>query len=349
MMQALQLVATGAPLEARSIPTPDPGPDDVLVRIVAAGICHSDAHYRRGGPKLGALPQTLGHEVAGHIERVGRDVAGWKPGERVCAHYLITCGRCARCRRGLEQFCETVQMIGKDRQGGFAEFIVVPGRNLHRVPDGVSLGHAAIMMCSSATAWHALRKARLIPGEHVAVFGVGGLGYSAIQLAQAFGAGKVFAIDVIEEKLVLAEALGAIPIDASVLDPIEQLSEATVGEGVSVSLDLVGRPETISQSIRALGIQGRAVLVGIGNQSFSINPYRDLLGKESELIGCSDHLHSELDPLLALAARGALDLKHAVSRRIPMDAGLINKVLDDLEAGTANLRTVLRPNGDIDP
>lgn len=346
MMHALQLVATGRPLESRRVPIPDPGPDEVLLRIAAAGICHSDAHYRRGGPSLGALPQTLGHEVAGTVAALGTGVRGFATGDRVCAHYLVTCGRCSRCRRGLEQFCRGVEMIGKDRDGGFAEYIVLPARNLCRVPESLALEQAALMMCSSATAWHALRKARLSPGERVAVFGIGGLGYSALQLAKAFGAGQLFAVDRIDEKLALASSLGAVALDGRSGDAAEQITEATGGEGVDVVLDLVGSPETIAQSIRSLGIQGRAVLVGIGDRGFDIDPYRDILGKEAELIGCSDHLFSELDPLLALAAGGGLDLGPSISRRLALDADAVNAALDDLERGTAHLRSVVLPSGE---
>ncbi len=375
-MRAVQLVATGRPLEDRAVALPEPGPGEVRVRVAAAGICHSDAHYRRGGPSLGSLPLTLGHEVAGTVDAVGEGVAegAWDavdegvaevapnppievvssdtnralaralvPGERVCLHYLVTCGRCAACLRGGEQFCARVQMIGKDRDGGFAEYIVVPARNAIRVPDAVSHAHAAVMMCSSATAWHALVKGRLQPGESVAVFGIGGLGVSAVQLADVFGAATVYAVDRVPAKLALAERLGAVPVSAAEGDdPLAALAALTGGRGVDVALDLVGRPATIAAAVKCLGVQGRAVLVGIGDRPFTVDPYRDILGKETEIIGCSDHMHGEIAGLLELAASGRLDLGAAVTREVPLAAGAVNAALDALEAGTDGVRTVVR-------
>src|SRR2546430_12559920 len=190
-MKAVRVVQPGRPLELQEIPRPQQRDEEVLIRIKAAGICHSDAHYRAGVSSVASLPITLGHEVAGVVE---------KTGERVCVHYLATCGQCAFCQSGTEQFCTTVQMIGKDRDGGFAEFIAVPERSVFHLPDEIPFEQGAILMCSSATSLHALNKARLRDGETVAVFGVGGLGISAVQLAKHFGAAEVFAVDINPEK-----------------------------------------------------------------------------------------------------------------------------------------------------
>ncbi|MCB0216656.1 MAG: alcohol dehydrogenase catalytic domain-containing protein [Chloroflexi bacterium] len=340
-MRAVQLVETGRPLQDREIARPDPGPQEVRVRVVAAGICHSDAHYRRGGPRLGRLPQTLGHEVAGIIDALGAEVRGPGLGDRVCLHYLVTCGDCARCRRGEEQFCPRAEMIGKDRDGGFAEFIVVPARNAIRIPNGLAFDHAALMMCSSATAWHALVKGRLAAGERLLVFGIGGLGVSALQLARVFGAAEVYAVDRVPAKLALAERMGAIAVNAAEEDPIEALARRGAG-GVDVALDFVGTPATLAAAVKCLAPRGRAVFVGIGDQPFAVDPYRDILAKEAEIIGCSDHLHGELETLLALAARGGLDLSLALDRRLPLEAAAINAALDALEAGTETVRSVIQ-------
>ncbi|MFZ2358982.1 MAG: alcohol dehydrogenase catalytic domain-containing protein, partial [Anaerolineae bacterium] len=209
-MRAVRLAAVGRPLEMQEVLLPAVGPLDVLVQVRAAGICHSDAHYRAGVSPAGPLPLTLGHEVSGVVAQVGELVNGWRPGDRVCLHYLATCGHCAYCNQGTEQFCATGQMIGKHRDGGYAEFIVVPARSVFPLPDAIPFEQGAVMMCSSATALHALRKGRLAAGESVAVFGAGGLGMSAIQLAQALGALRVFAVDRDAGRLALAERLGAI-------------------------------------------------------------------------------------------------------------------------------------------
>src|SRR6476660_9766078 len=160
-MRAVQLAKLGKPLIDAEVPIPDIGPADVMVRVAACGICHSDAHYRAGISKIDSLPVTLGHEVAGRVETVGEEVRHVGPGDRVYVHYLVSCGCCDFCSRGHEQFCAEGQMIGKHRDGGYAEFIKVPGRNVFVLPEGIPFEHGAIMMCSSATALHALNKARL--------------------------------------------------------------------------------------------------------------------------------------------------------------------------------------------
>src|SRR5689334_10230191 len=157
-MRTVQLAKLGKPLEEREVPVPKIGPSDVLVRVAACGICHSDAHYRAGTSKIDPLPVTLGHEVAGWVEAVGKEVARVSPGDRACIHYLVSCGNCGFCLRGNEQFCASVQMIGNHRDGGYAEFIKVPGRNVFALPDEISFEQGAVMMCSSATALHALKK-----------------------------------------------------------------------------------------------------------------------------------------------------------------------------------------------
>src|SRR5438045_3505221 len=128
-MRAVRLMRIGKPLEQAEIPVPEAGPDEVLIRVAAAGICHSDAHYRAGVSKMDNLPVTLGHEVTGKVEKIGEAVTNVVPGDRVCVHYLVHCGSCEFCVRGLEQFCRSGQMIGKHCDGGYAEFITIPVKN----------------------------------------------------------------------------------------------------------------------------------------------------------------------------------------------------------------------------
>ena len=340
-MKAVRLVAPGRPLELHDVPIPVPGPDEVLVRIHAAGICHSDVHYRAGVSSAGPLPLTLGHEVAGVIERVGEKVRPLRPGDRVCAHYLATCGTCAWCAGGHEQFCADGQMLGKHRPGGFAEYTVMPARSLFVLPPEISYAHGAVLMCSSATALHALRKARLQPGETVAVFGLGGLGASAVQLAKALGAATVYAVDLNAEKLALAEKFVGVPVNARATDPVAEILRLTGGRGVNVALELIGLPLTMQQAVRVLGKLGRAALAGLTQQPFSVNPYLELINQEAEIIGVSDHLAREIPELLRLTTEGRLDLGPIVSRVVPLDATAINGVLDELKIFGGATRTVV--------
>ena len=322
---------------------PSVGPRDVLVRVKAAGICHSDAHYRAGVSPVSFLPLTLGHEVAGVVEHVGPAVQSFAPGNRVCVHYLLTCGECAFCQAGTEQFCAAAQMIGKHRDGGYAEFLAVPERSVFRLPDEIPFEQGAILMCSSATSLHALNKARLSRGETVAIFGVGGLGISAVQLAQHFGAAEIYAVDINPHKLEIAERLGAIPVNATAGNPIEQIQQLTHGRGVNVALELVGLALTMRQAVQSLAVLGRAALVGLTRETFEVAPYCALLNKEAEIIGVSDHLASEIPVLLELARRGKLDLSHGIIRTVPLEAGAVNDALDRLEKFGNDVRVVIMP------
>lgn len=342
-MKAVRLVEIGRALQMQELPIPAVGAKDVLVRIKAAGICHSDVHYRAGTSPVGPLPQTLGHEIAGIVEDVGSEVANVAIGDRVCLHYLLTCGQCYYCRTGNEQFCVEGKMLGKHCDGGYAEFIAVPERNAVSLPDAVSFEQGAALMCSSSTSFHALRKARLQPGETVAIFGAGGLGMSAIQLARAFGALAVYAVDINEAKLGQAQAFGAVPIDASQRDPVAELRRLTGGRGVDVTLEVIGLKRTMEQAVQSLAILGRAVMVGIADESFAIDSYSELLGKEAEVIGSADHLLSELPVLVEFVRQGRLDLSQVVARTVPLEASAINQAMDGLAQFGGEVRTVITP------
>lgn len=342
-MKSVRMVQAGKPLELQEIPTPAIGEKEILVRVRAAGICHSDAHYRAGRSPMGKMPITLGHEVAGVVERIGAQVAEIKVGDRVCLHYNISCGDCYYCKIGHEQFCNTVKMLGHHVDGGYAEYIAVPARNAIPLPDEIPFEQGATLMCASATAFHALSKGRVKAGETVAVFGVGGLGLSAIQLARALGAVDVYAVDIKQDKLELASEYNAISIDASRLDAVEEIRKLTKGRGVNVALEMIGLRKTMEQAIDSVGNLGRAVMVGLNQQPISVNTYMQVLGKEAEIIGSNDHLLEELPILVDLARRKILDTSRVVSQVIPLDADRINQRLDELELFTSDMRAVILP------
>jgi len=343
-MRAVQLTEVGKPLIGADVPIPEIGPSDVLIRVAAAGICHSDAHYRAGVSKIDHLPLTLGHEIAGCVEKVGNHVANVSAGDRVCVHYLVHCGTCEFCMRGLEQFCRSGQMIGKDRDGGYAEFIKVPNANVFQLPDEIPFEVGAIIMCSSATALHALNKARLRPGESLAIFGFGGLGFSALQVARALGCGQIYVVEINAAKLATVASMGAIAIDAKAADPVEQIKEATAGRGVDVALELIGSVKTMRQAVLCLGSLGRAALVGITSEAMSVSPYTELINKEVEIIGVSDHLASELPVLIEFARGGKLRFPLETLRVVDLDEFQINAALDSLQDSIDHIRTVIVPS-----
>jgi propanol-preferring alcohol dehydrogenase len=330
-MRAIRLARAAASLIDETLADPHPTEHEVVIDIRAAGICHSDAHYRAGRGSV-ALPLTLGHEIAGVVVETGSGVTGIAIGDRVAVHYLLSCGECDACRLYGEQFCAHGAMIGKDRDGGYAERIVVPARNAVPIPDAVPFEHAAVMMCSTATAWHALRLANLQRNESLAILGFGGLGVSALQLARTLGVEMIFAVDVVPEKLEAAKRMGAIPVEAMTVEEMQR---------VDVALDFAGHPATTSAALRALAPGGRLMVVAINLRELDIDPYRDVLARERRIIGCSDHLREELVELLDMAARREIDLSAAITRTVPLHAVAIDEALDDIERGTAHLRSVI--------
>lgn len=296
-MRAVRLLRFGSALESFHLDDPRPAAGEIVVGVRAAGICHSDAHYRAGGGRVN-LPVTLGHEVAG--------VTG--SGERVALHYLFDNG----------------DMLGKERDGGYAERVVVEKQNAIPIPDAVSFEHAAIMMCSTATAWHALKLSAIRPGESLAIIGFGGLGVSAIQLARLLGVRETGVVDVVEEKLKLAKSFGAVELHS-----------------FDVALEFSGNPSAALHALRSLKPGGRLIIVAINLRKLEIDAYSDVLTKERRIIGCSDHTREELVELMEIARRGEIDLSRAITRRVRLDAKAINDVLDDLDRGTSHLRTVI--------
>jgi propanol-preferring alcohol dehydrogenase len=314
-MKAVRLMSVDQPLVLEEVPRPKADSGEVLVEVQAAGICHSDAHYRKGTTPAGPLPLTPGHEVAGVVAEAGPGVKNLSVGERVCLHYLVVCGECTHCRTGHEQFCSRGAMLGKHRDGGYAEYIVVPEWNAVPLPENIPFDQGAVMMCSSATALHALRKARLKAGETVAVYGAGGLG----------------------------AGFGAVPIDAGAQDPVEAIREATSGRGVDVTVEMIGSPGTMRQAVQSLAPLGRAAIAGLTDRLLELDSYGELIGGEAEVIGVSDHLRSELPNLIGLVERGRLNLGSVITGAVPLEAEAINDVLDGLEAGTVTGRVVIRP------
>ena len=304
-MRAVRLFTTGERLQNVILDVSTPGAGEISVEIRAAGICHSDAHYRAGKGRVN-LPLTPGHEIAGVVEGTG---------QRVALHYLLPDGR----------------MLGKEVDGGYAERIIVPAENAVPIPDEVSFEQAAIMMCSTATAHHALNLSAMARGESVAILGFGGLGVSALQLAKIRGASEVYAIDVVPHKLELAKAFGATPVGSGALPAAD------------IVLDFAGHGPTTLAALRALKPGGRLMVVAINLRQMEMDPYSDLLTKERRIIGCADHTREELVELMELAREGRIDLSRAITRTVNLDAGEINEVLDDLDRGTSHLRTVILP------
>ena len=331
-MIAARMHRIGDELSLDRVRIPAIAPSEVLVDVKASGICHSDINYRNGIAPVGTLPITLGHEISGIVAKTGVRVTGVHEGDKVLVHYVVSCGKCVFCRSGHENFCVHYKMMGKDIDGGFAEFAKVPARSIVKLPEMLPFEQAAIMGCAVPTAYHALKRGRTLPGDAVVILGVGGLGVHAIQLAtRIFRAGSVVAVDVLDWKLKLAKDLGAqATVNAAKQDVPEAIGRITDGRFADVVVDFVGHRRTMEQAIASTGKGGRTVLVGITKDSVQISPYKTIIGKEMEVVGVDDHLKSELVELVRLVRSRKVDLSRSVTHRVKLET--INRGFRILES-----------------
>jgi propanol-preferring alcohol dehydrogenase len=341
-MKAARLHNIGEKLRLDYVPVPTLDEEDVLVSVKASGICHSDLNYREGISPVGKLPIVLGHEIAGIVNEIGDHVRNVGKDDRVCIHYVLSCGKCYFCTTGRENLCEHYKMIGKDVDGGFAEFIKVPARNVLKLPNSIPFEQGAIIGCAVSTAFHALRKGRVNAGETVVVYGVGGVGIHAVQLAaKVFGAGKVIAVDISEEKLKIAKKVGADEVvNATEEKPAERIKEMTNGRLSDVALDFVGSKFTIEGAINCVGKGGRMLIVGIGSEEINVSPYKTIIGKEMEIIGVNDHLKSEMIQIINLVDSKKIDFSTSITHRVQLED--VNYGMEILEKKIGNpLRIVV--------
>ena len=296
-MQAFRLVAPHV-TELRSVPQPDPGPGDVLIRVGAAGACHSDLHIIDAPDALGMpIPLTLGHENAGWVEALGPGVTGFERGEAVAIYGIVGCGHCIACLAGRENACRRVAPggIGLSRDGGMAEYVVAPARQLLAIGE-LDVAQAAPLTDAGLTPYHAINVTRrgLRPGSTCVVIGVGGLGHMAVQILAATTASRIIAIDVRDEALQLARDVGAHHAFRSDADAAAQVREL-VGPapgGADVVLDCVGAPATVEIArsvvstggdVAIVGLAGGALPVGFGTLPLEVLVVVPFWGTKSEL------------------------------------------------------------------
>lgn len=334
-MRAAQLTKPGRPLELVEVPIPRPGRGEILLKVKAAGICSSDLHYQDGRSQVTKLPITLGHEIAGEVVECGEEVKGLKAGDRVCLFYLVTCGECMACCTGNDNYCIEAEMLGKNIDGGFAEYLVIPARNAFPFPESIPYSQAALLTDAVATPFHALTRAGVKTGDSVLIIGIGGLGLHAVQIAKIMGAGQVIAMDLDRDKLDLAQKVGATatvnPRQDNALEKIRTLT----GGGADVAAELIGLPETVRQAIDCTAVGGRTVIVGICPEEVGISPYHDLLLKEMTLLGSADQSRIDFPVIIELAAQNRLDMSYSVTRELPLEE--VNRGLEMLREKEENI------------
>jgi len=306
-MRALVLEQFNGPFVAKDVPTPALAPHEALVRVRNVGVCGTDVKIRANRMGLGVIPLIMGHEIAGEVAEVGREVRGFAPGDRVVVNFYVTCGRCPACRVGRDTLCSEVRQHGFSIDGGFAEYVKTPGVNLCRVPDHVSLEAACILGDAVATSYHAITKrAQVRPGTTLALIGVGGVGLHALQMAKLAG-GWVIAVDVNDARLDLARKLGADAVVDARTGPFhEAVRKLTDGLGVDVVLEFVANAQTLPSSVASLRRAGRLVFVGYTPEvPLSVLP-RELVRSELEIVGSRANTKHELAETMALVAQGRI-------------------------------------------
>ncbi len=338
-MRAMRLERYNEPLVLREFPPPRPGPGEVLVKVVACGVCRTDVKILRGEipPPIVSLPHTPGHEPAGEVVAVGSGVQGVNAGARVVVYFYINCGHCEMCRKGRGNICFDIKRLGFELPGAYADYLLVPAD--HVVPIGeLDYQLAAVLPDAVAVPYHAIRRqARVEPGQDVLIVGVGGLGVHAIQIAKLEGA-RVIAADVDEERLDLARRLGADEVvNAGVGDPGGQVKRLTDGVGADAVIEIVGTPETLAWTLPATKRGGRLIIVGYApGRPWPLDTMA-MHYNEWEVIGSRVSTKAELAEVVSLVQAGKL--KPVITRAFSLEEA--NEALAEVAAGRITGRCVL--------
>jgi len=329
--------AKGEPVRVETVVIPDPGPGEVVVKVQACGVCHTDLHYREGGIN-DDFPFLLGHEAAGVVEEVGPDVTDMAPGDFVVLNWRAVCGRCRACRRGRPQYCfdthnarqkmtlaDGTELSAALGIGAFAEKTLVAAGQCTKVDPAASPAAAGLLGCGvMAGIGAAINTGGVGRGDSVAVIGCGGVGDAAVAGARLAGAAKIIAVDIDDRKLTTARSLGAThTVNSRRTDPVEAVRDLTGGFGADVVIEAVGRPETYRQAFYARDLAGTVVLVGVPTPDMKLElPLLDVFGRGGALKSSwyGDCLPSRDFPMLIdLYLQGRLDLDAFVSETITLD------------------------------
>ena len=340
-MKAAVYHGNGSRLVIEDMPIPTLRDGEVLLRVAACGLCHTDLHYLdHGVPTFRKPPIILGHEAAGVVDRLGPGVSGIAPGDRMLAPSVWACGRCRYCRAGRENLCAELVMPGNHVHGGFAEFLAVPAKELVSVPPELPLERACVIADAVSTPYHAVKqRGQVRAGDTVAVVGCGGVGLNVVQCAVLAGA-TVIAVDLNDARLALAKRMGARhTINPTATERVDKEVRKLTDGGVDVAFEVVGNPKTIDLAFNLLRKGGRLVVIGFSHEAVPINAAK-LMFYELELVGslgCGGGLYPEI---VALVASGRIDLEPIVSGTFPLDR--INEGFDRLRR-VEGVRWVVTP------
>ncbi|MFC7441775.1 alcohol dehydrogenase AdhP [Laceyella putida] len=322
-------------LEIKEVPIPELGYGEILVKIKACGVCHTDLHAANGDwPVKPKLPLIPGHEGVGVVEKVGEGVTSIKVGDRVGIPWLYSaCGECEYCLTGWETLCKNQLNAGYSVDGGYAEYCKAPAAYVAKIPDNLSFEEAAPIFCAGVTTYKALKVTDAKPGDWVAIYGIGGLGHVALQYAKAMGF-NVIAVDIQDEKLELAKKLGAdLTVNGKSVDPVEAIQDQVGGAHAAVSVAVT--PKAFEQAYRSVRRGGSLVVVGLPTGELPIPIFDTVLNGvtvKGSIVGTRKDLQEALD----FAARGKVT---TIIETQPLEK--INEVFERMEKGQINGRVVL--------
>jgi D-arabinose 1-dehydrogenase-like Zn-dependent alcohol dehydrogenase len=344
-MRAARFDSATRQLTVQDVPVPEPGTTDVLVRVKACGICLSDVHLLDGSLRSSLPVVTPGHEAAGVVERVGARVPGWSPGQRVVIAGGRACGACASCALGRgEGECLHFRIMGFDYDGAWAEFVVVPYTVLTPVPEHLPFEQAAILADAVSTPYAGLiDRGGLRPGESVGLWGIGGLGVHAVQIARMAGAALIVAVDPLADARERALDRGADhALDPAGEDVPARIREITGGRRLDLAVDLVGANAVLAQAAECIGRHGRVVMIGLSPEPIRLGAGVNFGVRSQSLLGHLGYHKRHLDQLVEIVSRGRLDVSRSISDVLPLED--VARGVERLASKEGNpIRLVVRP------
>jgi propanol-preferring alcohol dehydrogenase len=311
--------------------------------VAACGVCHTDLHYLDHGVQTAkAPPMILGHEPSGIVSGVGEGVKNFKEGDRALLPAVYTCGSCVACRDGRENICASMVMFGNHVDGAYAEYVKAPAKDAFHLPAEIPLEEGAIIADATSTPFHAVvNRAQVKPGQTVVVFGCGGVGINAVQIAAAVG-GAVVAVDLLPEKLELAKRLGAVAtVNPSQVENLPKEIRKLTGGGAEIAIECIGKPAVMGEAFNCLRTGGRLVVIGYSHENLTVKAGK-IMFQELEIIGSLGCRPVDYPRLIEFVRQGKVKVKELVTGRFPLEQ--INHAFDLLREGRPDVvRSIIVP------
>ncbi|CAE6504751.1 MAG: alcohol dehydrogenase [Candidatus Nitrosotenuis sp.] len=349
-MKAARIIEPEKPLVISDVDTPKPKDSEVLVKVKAVGVCHSDLHLWEGGYDTGdgfmkvtdrgvKFPVIPGHEIVGTITEVGGSVQGFSVGDNVLVYPWIGCGNCPACRVGNDNLCDAPRSLGVFQNGGYAEYVLVPHFKFLAKVSGIDLDAAASLACSGLTAYTAIKKANANSQHSIVIFGAGGLGLMGVQIARAITSANIICVDIDDAKLQTAKELGADSVvNSKDADATQKIISLCGGKGADSVIDFVNAPPTVKMGLAVLRKRGNLILVGLFGGSIDLSLVTVPL-KAITIQGAYTGSYNDMLELLGLAKRGVIN--PIISKRYSLSEA--NAALEDLKARKILGRAVINP------